>query len=70
MAQAPFHQHKIPHALVWILKSKGKSLHDRMDAPIGVIDFLLVEKLDCQNYKVLNLFFLEFIGKNQTFHKH
>jgi hypothetical protein len=41
-----------------------------MDALIGVIDFLLAEELGCQNYEVLNSSFLEFIGKNQTFHKH
>jgi len=32
-AQAHFRQHIIPHALVGILKNKGKSFHDRMDAP-------------------------------------
>jgi hypothetical protein len=33
MAQVPPHQHKIPRALVGILKSKGKTFHDKMDAP-------------------------------------
>jgi hypothetical protein len=49
MAQALSHQHKIPHALVQIFKSKGKSLHDRMDALIGVIDFLPTKESSCQN---------------------
>jgi hypothetical protein len=47
MAQAHLRQHKIPHALVGILKIKGKSFHDRMDTLAGVIDFLLVKKSIC-----------------------
>jgi hypothetical protein len=49
MAQACLHQHRIPRALVGILKSKGRSLHDRMDALARVIDFLHVKELTCQN---------------------
>jgi hypothetical protein len=44
MAQAHLHDHKKFHALVGILKSKGKSLHDGMDAPIRVNDLLLAEE--------------------------
>jgi hypothetical protein len=55
---------------VGILKSKGKSLHDKMDVPARVIDFLPPKESTCQSYEVLNLSFLESIGKNQTFHKH
>ncbi len=40
---------KIPHALLWIPKNKGKSLHDRMDVPTRIIDFLLVEESSCQS---------------------
>jgi hypothetical protein len=48
-AQAHLCQHKIPHALVGILKKKRKSFHDRIDAHVGVIDFLLIEKSVCQS---------------------
>ncbi len=49
MAQVHLHNHEIPPTLVGILKSKGKSFHDRMDALAGVIDFLRVEELTCQS---------------------
>jgi hypothetical protein len=49
MAQVHLHNHKIPHALVGILKNKGKSLHDRMDVHVGVIDFLPAKELACQS---------------------
>jgi hypothetical protein len=49
MAQVHLCQHKIPHALVGILKNKGKSLHDKMDAPTRVIDFLPDKESTCQS---------------------
>jgi hypothetical protein len=49
MAQVHLCNHEIPPTLVGILKSKGKSFHDRMDALVGVIDFLCVEELTCQS---------------------
>jgi hypothetical protein len=49
LAQAHLRQHKIPRALVGILKNKGKSLHDRMDVPAKVIDFLPIEESACQS---------------------
>jgi hypothetical protein len=49
MTQVHFRQHKIPRALIGILKSKGESLHDRMDALVGVIDFLPTEESTCQS---------------------
>ncbi len=48
-SQVHFHQHKIPHPLVGILKSEGKSFHDRMDVPAKVIDSLLAKELACQS---------------------
>jgi hypothetical protein len=45
--QVHLRQHKILHALVGILKNKGKSLHDKMDVLIGVIDFLPVKEWAC-----------------------
>jgi hypothetical protein len=41
-----------------------------MDALTWVIDFLPTKESGCQSQEVLNLSFLESIGKNQTFHKH
>jgi hypothetical protein len=49
MAQAHLHNHKIHHALVGILKNKGKSLHARMDVLVRVIDFLHIEESTCQS---------------------
>jgi hypothetical protein len=50
-------------------KKQGKSLHDRMDAPAGVTDFLPAEESARQSQEALNLSFLESAGKNKTFHK-
>jgi hypothetical protein len=34
---------------VGILKSEGKSFHDKMDVPARVIDSLLAKELACQS---------------------
>ncbi len=41
-----------------------------MDVLAIVIDFLPIKESTCQSYEMLNLSFLEYIGKNETFHKH